>query len=213
MGLPVLLNLENRRCVIVGGGKVGVRQAQKCLQAGAVVIVIGPSLAKNIAGIQYIQARYNRELVLGTRPFLVVAATNKSEINSQIVGDAQQANILTMRVDNPGAADVKGIMSADLGEIQLMAASGTPLLSRYLLDKFSGQITPELLTLAHWLKSLRPHVKRAVASQPDRAALWERIFNSPVMKYIESGDLAAARATLLEILGAELAQHLPESDT
>ena len=63
---------------------------------------------------------------------------------------------------------------------------------------------------AGWMRALRPYVKAGIATQPERAALWKRIFESPVVDHIESGDLGAARRELADILGAELAQHVPE---
>lgn len=213
MGIPVVLNLEKRRCVIVGGGSVGIRQAKKCLQAGAEVFIISPSLAEEISGIQHLQARYERDLMLNLKPFLVAAATNHPQVNAQIVTDAQQANLLTMRLDSPNEADVKGLMAVEVGDFQIMAASGTPLLSRYLLDKFAAHLTPELVIFAGWLKVLRPHVRKSIPDQKERAALWERIFHSPMMTHVEAGDLSTARSELTASLGAELAAHLPEVET
>lgn len=212
MGIPVVLNLEKRRCVIVGGGSVGIRQAKKCLQAGAEVFIISPSLVEEISGIQHLQARYERSLMLNLKPFLVAAATNHPEVNAQIVTDAQQANLLTMRLDSPNEADVKGLMAVEVGDFQITAASGTPLLSRYLLEKYAAHLTPELVTFAGWLKTLRPHVRNAIADQKQRAALWEHIFHSLIMTRIEAGDLSAARSELAAILGAELAAYLPETE-
>lgn len=209
MNFPMILKLENRRCVVVGGGKVGSRHARKLRDAGADVITVSSSFAEDLANVQRIEAHYTPEIVLNLKPFLVVAATQDAGINARIVADAQQANILTMRVDSPNEADLKGIMAVEVGEIQLTAASGTPLLSRYLLDKFAAQLTPEILIFAGWLKVLRPHVKHVIANQSDRAALWERIFNSPVMGHIEKGDLASARVELVRVIGAELAGVLP----
>jgi hypothetical protein len=63
---------------------------------------------------------------------------------------------------------------------------------------------------AGWMRALRPHVKAVIDHQADRADLWERIFTSDVVDLVENGDLSIARTALADILGAELAQHLPE---
>ena len=45
---PVNLNLENRRCLVIGGGKVAERKIAALLQAGADVTVISPRLTENL---------------------------------------------------------------------------------------------------------------------------------------------------------------------
>ncbi|HLA44920.1 MAG TPA: bifunctional precorrin-2 dehydrogenase/sirohydrochlorin ferrochelatase [Aggregatilineales bacterium] len=210
MPLPVMLNVKKRRCVIVGGGKIGIRKAKQLLEEGAKVMVIGESLHETVPGVQHIAERYNRERLLMLYPFLVIAATSDDATNTIICDDAEAAGVLTMRMDNPARADVWGLIYEDRDSVTVAIRSGSPYLSRYLLKKFTDQLTPELVTLGGWMHSLRPHVKNAIEAQPERAALWKRIFESAIIEQAEAGDLDAAKAILVEIIGSELAQFLPE---
>ena len=40
--LPVGLNIQNKRCVVVGGGAIGTRKVENLLRAGASVHLVSP---------------------------------------------------------------------------------------------------------------------------------------------------------------------------
>jgi siroheme synthase-like protein len=207
--IPVTLYVSEKRCLVIGGGAVGIRKARTLYAAGAEVTLVSPSLAEPLEDIRYIQERY-QELHLDTlSPFLVVAATQHESVNDQICIDSAARRILTMRVENTERGDVAGVMQREWGEIAATITSGSPLLSRYLLDKVGELATPEMQTFAHWLKVLRPHTIRLMDDQSQRAALWRRVFQSEVIAHVEAGNLAAARMALLPIIGDDLADYLP----
>jgi siroheme synthase-like protein len=205
-----MLNVEGRRCLVVGGGKVGVRKALGLQKEGAEVIILSSSLSDAAPGIQFIEARYSSQHLAELQPWLVVAATDSNETNQQIDADARAAGILTMLVDNPAAGDVRGIITRSDAAITVAVSSGSPRLSRHLADRLSDSISPEMREFAGWMRALRPHVKTQIDQQMDRADLWERIFTSSVVAHVEDADLRSARQALTDILGADLAQHLPE---
>ena len=48
---PLLVQLDDRPCVVVGGGAVGERKVQGLLDAGARVTVVSPSLTASLAAL------------------------------------------------------------------------------------------------------------------------------------------------------------------
>ena len=46
---PAMLDLKNKKCVIIGGGKVAVRKALPLIEAGADLTVIAPAAAAGTA--------------------------------------------------------------------------------------------------------------------------------------------------------------------
>ena len=48
----VQLNMENRRCIVAGGGHVALRKTRSLLEAGASVTVIAPEILPAITALQ-----------------------------------------------------------------------------------------------------------------------------------------------------------------
>jgi siroheme synthase (precorrin-2 oxidase/ferrochelatase) len=48
---PIFLDLDGRRCVVVGGGEVANRKARKLLQARAEVVVVSPEVKPELESV------------------------------------------------------------------------------------------------------------------------------------------------------------------
>lgn len=95
--MPVMLNLEGRRCVIVGGGAVAARKAAALAEAGAAVTVISPSVTAWLQDrireedIAWLAREYREGDLKGA--FLVFAATDSRQVNDSIVKEAETLGI------------------------------------------------------------------------------------------------------------------------
>ena len=96
MFYPAHLNLQNRKCLVVGGGKVAERKVRSLLLSSGNVTLISPDATeslKNLAQIgQVVWHRRQFQTNDTVGMFLVCAATDFSEINTQIFKDAYDAN-------------------------------------------------------------------------------------------------------------------------
>ena len=90
---PAFLNIKNRHCLVVGGGKVGTRKVDTLLQCGARVTVVSPRASRTLTDL----ASRNR-IELKNRAyrdgdldgmFLVIGATNDQSLNNRIHRDAE----------------------------------------------------------------------------------------------------------------------------
>lgn len=173
MSYPVVLNVKDKVCLVVGGGKVGSRKARGLHAEGAQVTVISSSFYETIDGVTYVNARYDKRFLDEIRPWLVITATDDRATNAQIQADAQDA--IVIRADDSKAGDAHGLMKREMGSITLTASSGVPTFSRYLLDVLTQQITPRWVELAAELQEIRTELKQRLATSEERTQVWKAI--------------------------------------
>ena len=83
---PIHLNLQGRRCLLVGGGAVAARKAAGLRAAGADIVLVSPEAAPTLEALaQDGEIEWRRE-VYGTGHldgvFLVMACTNNRAVNA-----------------------------------------------------------------------------------------------------------------------------------
>jgi siroheme synthase-like protein len=103
---PLFINLEGKPCVVAGGGAVGARKAQTLLGFGARLTVIAPAAVEALQALALKGRLTLREAPYGgpgdlTGAFLVVAATDKKDLNKRIVRDALALGIHANAADDP----------------------------------------------------------------------------------------------------------------
>jgi siroheme synthase-like protein len=100
---PLYLNLENKKCLIFGGGKVAARKIKVLEETKVKIILISidfcDGLAKNNK-ITKINKRFEKEDIIKNNPFVVIAATNDKKINNEIYLECNKKNILINVVDS-----------------------------------------------------------------------------------------------------------------
>jgi precorrin-2 dehydrogenase/sirohydrochlorin ferrochelatase len=95
--LPIMLDCEGQRCVVIGGGVVAERKVSGLLEAGAVIMVISPSLTDTLASLakKGLLTWHDRPYAPGDLrgAFLVYAATNDRTVNEEVALEARHLGI------------------------------------------------------------------------------------------------------------------------
>lgn len=106
MFYPLMIDLDNKKIVLIGGGQVSIRKSKKFLEYGAEVYVVAPSFQEDFFVLKeayaeklcLVKDNYKSEYVIDA--FLVVASTNSKEVNSKIASFCVEKNILCNVVDD-----------------------------------------------------------------------------------------------------------------
>ena len=105
---PMFVDIEGRRCLVVGGGPVATEKVEKLLEHGAVVRLVTPAMTDALAAMvasgavaEHRGRGYAAQDLDGC--FLVIAATNLDAINRMVWQDAEARNLLCNVVDVPAA--------------------------------------------------------------------------------------------------------------
>ncbi|MEM9134985.1 MAG: NAD(P)-dependent oxidoreductase [Actinomycetota bacterium] len=117
-GLPVVLDVADRRCIVIGAGIGGRRKIAAILAAGATVTVIDPAAGPGSVnptgdGADGVDPAVVR---IEARPwrsgdtdgaFLVVIATDDPAVNEAAAAEARADGALVLRADRPPAGDLR----------------------------------------------------------------------------------------------------------
>ena len=100
------LKLTGRRCVVIGGGDVGLEKVEGLLACDGEVTLIAPDAIEPLAQLaEEGSIRWERREYAGAADlegvFMVIAATNDTDVNIQVYDDAERRAMLVNVVDVP----------------------------------------------------------------------------------------------------------------
>ncbi|MBK8806650.1 MAG: uroporphyrinogen-III C-methyltransferase [Bacteroidales bacterium] len=103
--LPISINIENKKILMIGGGKVAYHKIILLQRFTSNITVIAKEVAENVrkTGATIIEKSYEKTDLSDF--FLVFAATNNTLLNKQILNDGHEQKILVNVVDNPAFCD------------------------------------------------------------------------------------------------------------
>jgi precorrin-2 dehydrogenase len=169
------LDLEGRRCLVVGGGAVGLEKAKGLLDCGAIVTVVAPQIEPELQRlpIRWRQKRYDAADLEGQ--LLVVAATSTPSLNRRVFADAEARSLLCNVVDVPEFCSfiLPAVFRRDPIAIAVSTGGASPALAKRLRDDFGTQIEERHVELAHRLRELRPWVRSHYRTYGERKDFFE----------------------------------------
>lgn len=169
------LDLTGRRCLVVGGGTVGLEKARGLLAAGAKVTVVAPALEPELRDlpVDWVEARYASSDLDGYR--LVIAATPDRDVNRRVFEDAEARGIFCNVADDPELCSFILPAVHRQGSVAVAVSTGgaSPALAQRLRGEIAELVTPRHAELAEELRALRPWAKENLASYAERKAFFD----------------------------------------
>jgi len=184
--LPVFLKLDDRRCLLVGAGKVALGKIGVLLKAGLELRVVAPEALPEIR-----QLAGEGRLEWVRRPFvpadldgnaLAVAATNSPEVNAAVHRGAIERNILLNCVDDTPNCDFFFGSVVSRGALQVAISTGgaSPAFAQRLRREIDERLPAEL---GPWLDNLGQLRREILATHPageERRLLLQELAQRPV---------------------------------
>lgn len=198
---PVFVNLQGKRCLVVGGGEIASRKVQGLLEAGAEVAVVSPRLSKPLArlaaeGVIRHQRRAFREAdVAGCA--LVIGATNQSAVNRAVSEAARRRNIWVNIVDTPDACDFIAPAVVQRGALQIAVSTGghSPTLAKRIRMRLEGVYGEEYAELLEKLGRERQRIQRLIGDPALRKAYYEHLVDALLADLDSEGTHTATAAS------------------
>src|SRR3979409_2140048 len=194
------LKLTGRRCVVVGGGDVGLEKVEGLLACDAEVTLIAPHAHPALdrcareGSIAWEQRPYaGRRDLEGV--FLWIPATDASEVNIAVSDDAEARAMLVNVVDVPPLCNfiLPAIVRSGPLAIAISTAGASPALAKRMKREIAETYGEPYARLAVILNDARGWAKATLPTYQDRKAFFEGIVNGdpdPVEPLREGGERA-----------------------
>lgn len=209
--LPIFLDVNGKRTLVVGAGDVAARKARLLVKAGAHPAVV-TAAAEGERGCEEIEAMAARgEVDLLRRPFtdadldgrvLVFVATDRQDLQVVVAEASRSAGIPVNVVDNKRLCTfiMPAIVDRDPITVAVSSAGTAPVLARSIREKIEAMLPPNLGRLARFADRFRGAVKANFQSGAARRRFWEGFFSGPVAASILDGDEVRAGERMLEVV-------------
>jgi uroporphyrin-III C-methyltransferase len=168
---PVMLQVQGRRCLVVGGGRIATRKVEGLRSAGAEVTVIAPRINPRIEALDVrVERRPYRWGDVGNGFQLVITATDDPEVNAQVYAEAEAAGVWVNSADDPDHCSFT--LPAVHRDGDVTVAIGTdgssPALAAWLRDRVRDALPGGLAATASQLAAERRAVQAAGESTEGR---------------------------------------------
>lgn len=178
----VNLDLKQKKCLVVGGGQVACRKVKGLLECEADVLVIAPELDPRLLALQA-EGRIdclvrNCEAADLAGFFLVILATNNSELNASLAKIALERQLLVNTVDNQALSNfiVPATYRKGLLTVSVSTGGASPLVAAKIKSEIAELYGEEYALLLDKLREERDLIKKQYATQKERQeVLRERV--------------------------------------
>ena len=204
--LPIFLKVEDRPCLVVGGGKVAARKVALLHRAGATITTVSPVLCNElrtllVQGVITHMARDFQDEDLDDA-VLVIAATDDEAVNRRISELAKSQRIPVNVVDSPDLCSFIMPSIIDRSPVQIAVSTGgaSPVLARLLRSRLESFIPAAYGRLAKLVDEYRQRVKQRFSNTDQRRYFWENILQGRVAELLFTGHEEKARDALEEAI-------------
>jgi len=199
--------LQEKLCVVVGGGRVAERKVRSLLKAGAKVKVVGPELTPSLSRfkeegqIVYRPRRFRSGDLRGA--FLAFAATDDRKTNGQVFRQALKLRLPVNVVDDPAHSSFIIPSLVEQGDLLVaISTSGqSPALAKALRQKLQKEIGPEYSYLLKLLGAVRRKILPLGLGQDRNQKIFRKLVRDDLLSLIRKRDRQGLETRLRRLLG------------
>ena len=199
------LRLSGRRCVVVGGGDVGLEKVEGLLVCDADVTLVAPEAHPELVqlalegSIRWEQREYAGSADLDGA-LIAIAATDDTDLNIRVFEDAEARAMLVNVVDVPPLCNfiLPAIVRTGPLAVAISTAGASPALAKRMKREIGELFGEPYALLAILLNDARGWAKATLPTYQDRKEFFESIVNGdpdPV-ELLRAGDVEGVRTLI-----------------
>ncbi|GED68371.1 precorrin-2 dehydrogenase [Brevibacillus reuszeri] len=191
---PMMVQLRQKHCLVVGGGQIAERKIGSLIAAGADdVRVVSPSVTDMI-----IAWERSGQVMIHHRPFepadvqaavIVIAATNDSAVNHAVYNACLPHQWINI-VDRPDLCSFTVPSLVERGDLQIAISTGghNPGLAKKLRRQLEQWIGPEYEAYTLFLGEMRRQVRALDLHEKDKRAILSELLDDRFLHWTKTGE-------------------------
>lgn len=177
---PFFIDLDGKEGLIVGGGTVALRKAEKLLPYGPNLTVLAPEILpelKKMDGIACLEIPFTPAALQGKD--FAIAATDDAELNRSIAERCQTRRVLVNVVDDPENCGFLFPALVKRGQLSVGISTGgaSPSAAVYVKNRVMECLPEHLEEILDYLSSTREQIKAALPEER-RSAAFKKLFDA-----------------------------------
>ncbi len=198
------LRLKGRRCVVVGGGDVGLEKVEGLLACDAYVTLVAPEAHPALeqlaaeGSIRWERREYGDGDLDGC--LIAIAATADTEVNIRVFDDAERRAMLVNVVDVPPLCNfiLPAIVRTGPLAVAISTAGASPALAKRMKREIGELFGEPYAVLAVMLNDARGWAKATLPTYQDRKEFFEGIVGGEPdpIELLRAGDVQGVRALI-----------------
>jgi precorrin-2 dehydrogenase/sirohydrochlorin ferrochelatase len=204
---PIFVELNDRRCLVIGGGTVAERKVEELLAMGARVTVISPAITGGLrdlltrGSIRHVERAYQEGDLADCD--LVFATTDHPTINAAAFREARSRRIWINSADDAAHCDfiLPGVVRR--GDLTVAVSTGgvSPAATRAIREELDDYFTPDYARFVQVAGEARRRLReKSVAVS---GSVWNQALKGNYRSLIREGRTEEAKKLLLDTLEAQ----------
>lgn len=207
------LKLTSRTVMVIGGGAEAYRKTQAFLDSGATIWLISKEFSNDVlnlgetkkVALLKTEVKDAKAFVdsLNPKPDVLLAATDNSKLNMELVKAAKDHGSTVYAVDNPALSDFILPAVAHIGDVKVAVSTGgkSPAMAHVLRERIEKLVTPQDLLEIELQEKCRTQLKQQIADPKARSkTLYEILNDVNIKNSLASGDMAEAEKYALQLI-------------
>ncbi len=206
---PIYLDIEGKKCVVIGGGKVAERKVASLLNAGAKVRVISPVVTAALE-----KAAGERKISLSKRQYrkgdlrkvlLAYAATDDVSTNIRVFLEAREKGVLLNVVDNPESSHFIVPSVVERGRLSIAISTGgtSPAFAKNLRIEMEERYGDEYAAFLDIMAAIRQKLLTKGSGSDKNRKLFNKLASSSMPEMIKNGRWKEVDKIITSLLGEE----------
>ena len=204
---PIHVNIEGRKCLVVGGGKTAERKVKTLLRYGGKVVVVSPAATERIKSFSQKNKILWHERTYKVsdlnRAFLVISATDSESLNKEIGKETRKRGILINVVDSLEDCDFISPSLVERGHLRLSISTEglAPLLSKKIRQDLEKKFGKEYRQYTQLIAKVRRAIlKNKKYSEKEKRKKLDHLLSLNIIDKLKRGEKVYYK-TILKQLG------------